>query len=301
MEIWIPITVAAAAAQTLRFMLQKHLSSTGLSTAGATFARFVYSAPIIALLVFYYSRVSGQPLPDTPVRFWQFAVVGGLTQILATLCVVALFAERNFAVGVTFKKTEVLQTAIVGFFVLGEGISLAAGFAVFLGFIAVIFLSKSPMRGGSHSLSDYFNRAVALGLASGVFFAFSAVSYRGASLSLASGDIALRAGFTLAMVTIGQTLGMGIWFALRDRAQVLTVFRAWRIASMVGLASMIGSFCWFSAFTLQNATYVNALGQIELIFSIAASVLFFQEKISARELGGIGILLASILLLLIVT
>ena len=133
-----------------------------------------------------------------------------------------------------------------------------------------------------------------------MFFAISAGSYRGASLSLGAGDVALRAGFTLAMVTLMQTDGMGVWFALRDRMQVLVVFRAWRIASLVGLASMIGSFCWFSAFTLQNATYVNALGQIELIFSIAASVLFFREKISVRELGGIGILLASIMLLLFV-
>lgn len=301
METWIPITIAAAAAQTLRFMLQKHLSSTGLSTAGATFARFVYSAPVIAILIFWYARLSDQPIPDTPVRFWQFAFVGGLTQILATICVVALFAERNFAVGVTFKKTEVLQTAIVGFVVLGEGITFGAGLAVLLGFVAVIFLSKSPMPNGSHSFANYFNPAVGLGLASGVFFAFSAVSYRGASLSLSSGDIALRAGFTLAMVTLGQTLGMGIWFALRDRAQVIAVFKAWRTASLVGLASMIGSFCWFSAFTLQNATYVNALGQVELLFSIAASVLFFREKISGRELSGIGILLASILLLLFVT
>ncbi len=60
---------------------------------------------------------------------------------------------------------------------------------------------------------------------------------------------------------------------------------------------MVGSFCWFSAFTLQNAAYVNTLGQVELLFSLAASVLFFKEKISGRELLGIAVLLASIVLL----
>ncbi len=53
---------------------------------------------------------------------------------------------------------------------------------------------------------------------------------------------------------------------------------------------MIGSFCWFTAFTLQNAAYVNALGQIELIFSLAASALFFRERIAARELAGMALL-----------
>lgn len=301
MEIWIGVTIAAAAAQTVRFMLQKQLRTTGLSTAGATFARFVYSAPLIAVLMLSYATYSDQVLPPMSARFWGFEIIGGTAQILATLCVVALFSERNFAVGITFKKTEVLQTAIVGFVVLGEGISLWATLAVLLGFVAVLFLSQSAGEGGKKGWYGFFNRAVALGLASGVFFAFSAVSYRGASLSLGSGDVALRASYTLAMVTAGQTLGMGLWFALRDRQQVGAVFRAWRVAGAVGIASMIGSFCWFTAFTLQNATYVNALGQIELVFSLAASVLFFREKISGRELTGIGLLLSSILLLLLVT
>jgi len=49
MSLWIAVTLAAAIFQTLRFMLQKTLSTTRLSAAGATFARFAYSAPIIAV------------------------------------------------------------------------------------------------------------------------------------------------------------------------------------------------------------------------------------------------------------
>jgi len=62
---------------------------------------------------------------------------------------------------------------------------------------------------------------------------------------------------------------------------------------------MGGSFCWFLAFTLQNAAYVKALGQVELILSLLASVLFFREKISAREMLGIGLLGVSILALVL--
>ena len=58
MDVWIPITIAAAAAQTVRFMLQKHLKSTQLSTVGATFSRFVYSAPLIGVLIVIYARLS---------------------------------------------------------------------------------------------------------------------------------------------------------------------------------------------------------------------------------------------------
>ena len=61
---------------------------------------------------------------------------------------------------------------------------------------------------------------------------------------------------------------------------------------------MAGSVSWFSAFTLQNAAYVQALGQVELVFSIAVSALFFRERITGRELAGIAVLGLSILALI---
>ena len=300
MEAWIPITIAAATAQTLRFMLQKHLKSTRLSTAGATFSRFIYSAPLIAVLIYLYARATGQALPQLSGTFWAFALTGGLAQILATLCVVALFDERNFAVGITFKKTEVLQSAILGFVVLGEAVTGGAMAAVMLGFVAVIVLAAPPERAsGGRIWSGLMNRASGLGLASGILFALSAVSYRGAPMSLSTGDVVLRAGYTLAVVTASQSIAMGLWLGWRDRSQLRAVFAAWRVASLVGATSMIGSFCWFVAFTLQTVVYVKALGQIELVLSLAASVVIFRERVSARELAGIAILLASILLLVL--
>ncbi len=298
MEPWIPITLAAALAQTARFMLQKQLRGTRLSTAGATFARFVYSAPLVALLILAYAQLSDQPFPAMPGRFWAFALAGGLTQILATVCVVALFAHRNFAVGITFKKTEVVLTAIVGFVLLGEGVAPAGALAIGIGLAGVLLLSDPP-GGSGRFLRRIVNRAAGLGLASGLFFAVSAVGYRGASLSLGGGDTLLRAGTTLAVVTASQTLAMTLWLAWRERGQIAAVFRAWRVAGLVGVTSMIGSLCWFSAFTLQNAAYVNALGQVELIFSLAASALFFRERISGRELAGMALLMAGILVLVL--
>ena len=63
---------------------------------------------------------------------------------------------------------------------------------------------------------------------------------------------------------------------------------------------MLGSLSWFTAVTLQTAANVYALGQVELVFSLLASVLFFRETVSRRELAGISLLTVSILLLVIV-
>lgn len=298
MDGWILFTIAAALVQTVRFMLQKQLKTAGLSTAGATFARFIYAAPLAAILILLYAALSDQPAPAMPGRFWGFALTGGVAQILATMCVVAIFSHRNFAVGITFKKTEVVMTAIAGFLILNEGVGLAGGLAIGVGLLGVIVLSDPP--GGTGAFfSRIFNKAAGLGVASGVFFAISAIGYRGASLALSNGDTALRAGTTLAVVTASQTLAMALWLAYHDKSQIGAVLRAWRVAALVGVTSMIGSFFWFSAFTLQNAAYVNALGQIELIFSIAAAALFFRERITVREFCGIALLSAGILVLVV--
>ncbi|SHG86510.1 EamA-like transporter family protein [Cognatiyoonia sediminum] len=299
MEAWVWITVMAAAAQTVRFMLQKHLKATKLSTTGATFARFIYSAPLVLVIALSYAGVTEQGLPSFNGRFFMFAVIGGLSQILATMCVVALFAHRNFAVGITFKKTEVLLSAIVGIVVLGDFIDWMSFLAILLGFAGVLLLSDPPNAVGSFG-SRVFNKGAGLGLLSGLFFGFSGVSYRGASLSIAEGDVFFRAIFTLAFVTAFQVAIMAVWLVWRERGEIMRVLRAWRIASLVGLTSMAGSICWFTAFTMQTAALVNAVGQIELIFSLAASALFFREKVTSRELQGLGLLTLSILALILI-
>jgi drug/metabolite transporter (DMT)-like permease len=298
MDIWIPVTIAAAAAQTTRFVLQKKLSSTRLSTAGATFARFAYSAPAAAVLALAYSRLSDQPLPAIPAQFWAYALSGGAAQIIATNLVVALFAERNFAVGLTFKKTEVLMSVLMGILILGEGVSPLGFAAICLGLVGVFLLSDPP--GGSGVwYRRIVNRAAGLGLASGFFFAISAVGYRGATLSLGSGDPFQRAIVTLACVTAAQVMTMILWLSWREQGEIMRVIRAWRMAALVGLTSLIGSACWFWAFSLQTVAYVSALGQVELIFALTASVFVFGESITRREWQGLAVLTLSIGLLVL--
>ncbi len=298
MSLWIPVTLAAASFQTVRFMLQKSLSSVKLTAAGATFARFAYSMPLAVLGLVVAVMLTGHGLPQLTAKFWLFAVIGGTSQVLATICVVALFKQRNFAVGITFKKTEVIQTAIVGFLVLGDQVSAGAFAAIILGLTAVLLLSKNP--GGDGAWWKHLtNRASRLGLGSGVLFAFSSVSYRGASLELGDIDAWFRALVTLAVVVSFQFLSMGLWLLWRDRAELRAVWDTRQTGVFVGLTSLSGSFCWFLAFTLQNAAYVKALGQVELILSLFASLLFFRETITRREIAGMTLLGASILVLVL--
>jgi drug/metabolite transporter (DMT)-like permease len=70
---------------------------------------------------------------------------------------------------------------------------------------------------------------------------------------------------------------------------------------LVGLTGMLGSLGWFWAFALENAAHVRAVGQVELLFSLVAGALVLGERITRREVAGIAILGASVVVLVLVT
>ena len=291
MEPWILATLAAALVQTGRFALQKRLTGVGLTATGATYARFLWSAPLAAVGVLLWCRATGQGVPAMPSSFLGHAAVGGLSQVLATVATVRLLSLRHFAVGITFAKTEVLLAALVGFAVLGERLGPGALAALGVGFAGLAVLAPPPKDLGR----GFLGGGAALGLGAGLLFAVSAVSYRAAALALLEGGTLLRAGLTLAVVTGLQAAGMTAWLLWRDRGEIGRVARGWRGTGPVGLLSVLGSFCWFTAFTLQSAALVKAVGQVELVASLLVGRLAFAETPRPRELAGIALLGASIL------
>jgi uncharacterized membrane protein len=77
------------------------------------------------------------------------------------------------------------------------------------------------------------------------------------------------------------------------------VLAAWRVAVPTGLTSMLGSMGWFTAFALQTAAYVKALGQVELVFTFLFSVFWLKEKSSGKEIGGHRLIVGSLLLIIL--
>lgn len=300
-EIWIPITIAAAFLQNVRSALQKHLRGQ-LSVSGATFVRFSFGFPLAILYLIGLMLVLDQPLPQPNARFIVFMTSGGIAQILATALLVSLFAQRNFAVGTTYSKTETVQTAIFGIVILGDHLSTGAamGIVVSLAGVMAISLAKSQTQLGA-ILGALTSRPALIGIASGSFFGISAVSYRAASLSLGGPGFLMQAAFTLACVTVLQTAVMALYMRWREPGQIGRTLASWRTAIWVGASGVAASACWFTAMTIQNAAYVRALGQIELLFTLAAAHFIFHERTTRLETIGIVLTVAGILWLLLST
>ena len=299
LDLWIIATLCAATFQTIRFALQKILADGNLSPLGATYSRFIFAAPLISLFSIFFLAATDVSLPNLESQFLLFAVSGGLAQILATVCVILVFKSRNFAVGITLKKTEVILTAFVGLILIGEGVSTVSMSLICLGGLGVFFLSKKVPAVG-RSKVNLLNKSAVYGLLSGLLFAISAVCYRSATLSVVSDLVYLRSGFTLLIVILSQSFVMTVWLALFEPGQIKLVWLERKKGFWVGATSLGGSFCWFTAFTLQNAAYVKAVGQIELIFSLLITTLFFKERILSREILGMLLIGISALGLILV-
>jgi len=288
--LWIPITIGAAGAQTLRNAAQRSLTGS-LGTLGATLVRFLYGLPFALLWLVLVSGVWGLALPTPTAAFATWVLVGAVAQILATGLLLRVMAERNFTLGVAYSKSEIIQVAAFGLVFLGDPVSTAATAAIALGTLGVLLLSPAgtdrPMRG---LLVGWTTRSALLGLASGTGFALAAVGFRGAALALGDTSFLMAAAYTLVVAQCLQTLLLGAWLVLRDATIIMAILRAWRASLVAGFMGAAASGGWFTAMAIESAAHVRTLGLIELLFSYAVSRRLFRERLTRRELLGVALL-----------
>ncbi len=295
---WIPITIVAALAQTVRNALQRSLKGR-LSTNGAAFTRFVFGLPFACayLGTLLAARVGELPRPGSV--FWTWLVAAGLSQIVATSLLIHVMTARNFATAVAYAKTEVAQAAAFEIIFLGATVTWLGATGVVLATVSVMLMSVSrsahPLRA---LLVGWTESSALLGLLAGGLFGVSAVGFRAASVSLHHPSVLVAAAFTLVMSTALQTLVMGGYLALRERGELRRVVAAAPAGVLVGAMSSLGSAGWFTAFTLQIAAYVRTLGLVELPATLLISLYAFRERPSRAEMLGLALLGLSIAMVL---
>jgi drug/metabolite transporter (DMT)-like permease len=295
--LWIPITIFAALAQTIRNAAQRHLV-TDLGTLGATLVRFLYGVPFAVLwLLAVMAAVRAVPVLPRP-GFFAWCVVGGLSQILGTALLLRTMRERNFAVGVAYSKTEVVQVALFSFVLLGDRMTPGSAVAVASGMMGVLLLAPADRERPLASLVEgVTSRSALMGLASGAGLAMSAVSYRAATHSAGTPSWIMDAALTVVVSQVLQTVMLGGWLWWRARDVVVRTLRAWRVSLFAGFMGAAASAAWFTAFAIQSVTYVRTLGLIEMLFSYVVSRRFFRERLTSREVAGMVLIVAGVVII----
>ena len=288
---WIPLVIWAGFAQTVRNAAQRSLVSS-LGTLAATLVRFLYGVPFALAWVLVVQGASGASVPHFDARYAAWLTLGAVSQIAATACLLTAMRQRNFIIGVTLSKTEVLQLGILAAVFLQEWPTPVSAAAMVVATVGVVLLSLP--REGLAGFSRASASAAAFGLASGGMFALASVGYRGAALQMAGTSPWVVGAWNVLFGQVLQSLLLGGWLMWRQPGTLTAVARAWRVSTLAGLMGALASIGWLTAYALRTAVDVRTLGLVEVLFSFAVSRQVFQERLSARELGGLACVLAGV-------
>ena len=300
--LWIPLSVFAALMQSVRTAAQKQLNQR-MSTMGTTYVRSLFGLPVLLVFLAAATLYTGLGAPAFKPAFVLHTAGGALTQVLATALLIHLFQLKNFAVGTMLTKTDLILTALIGTLLFSEFVTPLGWVAILVVMGGVILMLLGKLGGAmfatrGEALSHLLlGKPTQIAFACALLFSFSYLFLRAATLELGEQHHFLwRSAWTVVLATAMQTVCLGLWLARREPAVFRQMWPMRGIASFIGLTSALGSIGWYSAFALQNASYVRAVGQIETVFTLAISWLYFREKITALELLGIACTIAGVLM-----
>lgn len=294
--IWIPITLLAAAAQTVRNAAQRSLTAKA-GTLAATFVRFSWGLPFALLSLMVAAWFAPEALPEITPAFLLWVSVGGVIQLIATAFLLAAMEQRSFAVAMTFSKTELIQIALYSMVLLGEPVNSTGFAAILLSTIGVICLSLKPGITRNTSPSAWLSPSALLGLGAGAGFALSVVCFRGATLATGAESPWLAGTWSLVWAQMVQTMLLGAYLVRYDRVGLRYTFSEWRVSILAGMMGGMASVGWLTALAMRNAPDVRTLGMVDVLYGYLISRFYYKEPVSRRELIGMIMITTGIVLI----
>ena len=299
--IWIFAAVFAAGCQTARSAFQKNMIPL-LGDYGAAYIRFCYALPFTSLIWLIWINIPGNSIPNLSIYSIFLCFLGSIFQILFTYVLMKVFSHKSFAAGIAFSKTEVILIAFLEVIILNVIFSLQLIIGITLGVLSVLFLSYAKKADNIVDtikllISSVSSIGTLIGLLSGLLLAGSVVTFRMSIISI-DGPLLDRSLFVSFIAIVFQTILVGIYLFVVKKNEFFAVIKYWKPSLPAGLCGTGATFGWFVAFGLTTAAEVRAVGQIELIFSILISLLFFKERLKKTELFGIILLGISILIII---
>ena len=294
---WIIFTISGAFFQNLRSSLQKKLNK-DLSIIASTYVRFAFALPFAVIVVFLnFGNFEIIFKIIEQKNFLYLTIIASVFQIMFTFTLLYLFKFSNFVVGTSLSKTEVIQVAIFEYFLLKDKLNVFGIFGIIIATIGVIIISIKDLK---LFFSNFFSKVTLVGLTTGLFLGLSVVFFRAATLSLEDFSSNFdRAIITLFFGLVVQTFLISIYLFIFERSE-FKKFRDNKLEScLAGLAGFLATLSWFFAFTFIQASFVRAVGQVEIFFSFISSKYFFKEKITIIEITGILVFIVGVNVMLL--
>ncbi|MBN1253388.1 MAG: EamA family transporter [Bacteroidales bacterium] len=261
-----------------------------------SFTRFFFGFPI-GLIALVFIVLNGLTIHVVSSEFYIWVFVFASMQLVATGLLVSLFKFKNFAISLSYAKTETIFVAILGFFILSEKISFLAIIGIIVSFIGIMTASLSKFE-AKNILKSLNQKSTYIGLLTGLLFAIAVVS-----IKLSYNFIETNSNVNKSIIVLIISLSIQIVFMLpymifKRRNDLKFILKNPKVPILIGVFSSLGSFFWFFAFSLTSLAYVRTFGQLEFIISLIITIKYFKENISKIEIIGMILLIFGILILL---
>ena len=115
---------------------------------------------------------------------------------------------------------------------------------------------------------------------------------------MGDGGFLIRASTILVVSLAMQTGMLLIWLAVFDRGALWASFRVWRASLAAGFLGAFASQFWFIGFSLTSAANVRTLALVEVILALGVSRVVFGQKVTARQVAGMAVIVLGVGLLL---
>jgi drug/metabolite transporter (DMT)-like permease len=285
--VWIPVTLLASSAQTLRNAMQRDLIG-ALGAVGAAQVRFLFGLPFAVMFLLGMIVATGLSAPSLTALNLAWTMFGAVSQVIATSLMLAAMRTKSFVVAVAYTKTEAAQIALFGLIALNDPPTPALVTAIALATIGVALMA---IRSRKELMADW--RSAALGIFSATFFAFAAIGFRSAVIGVVSPSRVLSASVILVVGLVIQSAALGLYLVAFDRAGARAILDAWRSSLFAGFMGALASQLWFIAFALSQAAPVRTLALIEVPMAQVVSLKMFREPPSLREGLGMSLIVVA--------
>lgn len=301
-SLWIWATVGAAFFQALRYAGLKTLNQS-LSTGVTTYVRVFFTLPLLIAYLLAVLWWTGEPVPPMSSEFIGYSAASSIAQFTGTLLVVRLFQLGNFAIATLIIKADVIMTALIGTAFFTERITPVGWVAILVTIVGVIVtsLGRQPISANELGATrgGFLAKAMPtlVGLAAAFIYSLSYLFLREAILVAdpASGPVVRSAVAAVAMTGL-SVLMVGVFLLATQPRELLRMFQFQKLCWFIGAASAIASTGWFLASALTNASYVAAVAQVQVVFTLLLSYFYFGERIRAIEMAGIAVIVGGLIL-----
>ncbi len=301
-HLWIWGAVTAAVCQALRYAGLKELNQ-HLPAFVTSYARIIFALPLLLVHLAVVLWWTNAPLPAMSPRFFVYSALTAAGQFFGTVLLVRLFRLGNFAVGTMIARADAMMTAVIGTLLFSERVTSGGWIAIAVTVAGVMIISAARMpaaawAAGETSLGGLlFGPATRLGLVIALINGLSFLTLREAILELkSSGGFMVDAAVAGTAMTLISCVLLGVYLMVSDRANLLRLRHHLPVAGFIGFVSGIGTAAWFLATALTNASYVAAVGQVQIVVALAISRYWFRETTRPLELAGIAVILVGVLM-----